>query len=153
MRPFAFERAMNLSQASRLGAQSGQGETDAKVQFLAGGTTLLDLMKLEVLTPQRVVDLGPAHAGHDSIHVGPEGLQLGAFAKMSTAADHPGVLAEYPAVAQSLQLAASAQLRNMATLGGNVLQKTRCPYFRDPSWSACNKRHPGSGCAAMDGIN
>jgi xanthine dehydrogenase YagS FAD-binding subunit len=153
MRPFVFERAINLSQASRLGLESGQGETDAKVQFLAGGTTLLDLMKLGVLRPERVVDLGPLHAGHDAIRIGPDGLHLGAFAKMSAAADHPGVLAEYPAIAQSLQLAASAQLRNMATLGGNVLQKTRCTYYRDPTWRACNKRNPGSGCAALQGFN
>jgi xanthine dehydrogenase YagS FAD-binding subunit len=68
-------------------------------------------------------------------------------------AGHPAVLQGYPAIAQSLQLAASAQLRNMATLGGNVLQKTRCMYFRDPSWKACNKRSPGSGCAAIGGFN
>jgi xanthine dehydrogenase YagS FAD-binding subunit len=153
MRPFVFERATNLNQASRLGLESGQGETDAKVQFLAGGTTLLDLMKLGVLRPARVVDLGPLHAGHDAIRIGPEGLSLGAFVKMSTAADHSGVLSEYPAIAQSLQLAASAQLRNMATLGGNVLQKTRCTYYRDPTWRACNKRTPGSGCAALKGFN
>jgi xanthine dehydrogenase YagS FAD-binding subunit len=72
---------------------------------------------------------------------------------MSSVADHPAVLAGYPAIAQSLQLAASAQLRNMATLGGNVLQKTRCTYYRDPSWAACNKRSPGSGCAAIGGFN
>jgi xanthine dehydrogenase YagS FAD-binding subunit len=73
--------------------------------------------------------------------------------RMSDAADHPDVQAQFPAVAQSLQLAASAQLRNMASLGGNVLQRTRCTYFRDTSYSNCNKRRPGSGCAAMDGIN
>jgi xanthine dehydrogenase YagS FAD-binding subunit len=153
MRPFAFERATDLNQASRLGVGSGRGETDAKVQFLAGGTTLIDLMKLDVLRPQRVVDLGPLAAGHDMIRVGPDGLHLGAFAKMSAAAAHSAVLADYPVIAQSLQLAASAQLRNMATLGGNVLQKTRCTYYRDTTWSACNKRRPGSGCAALKGFN
>ena len=84
---------------------------------------------------------------------GSGGLRLGAFAKMSTVAEHPAVVPGYPAIAESLQLAASAQLRNMATLGGNVLQRTRCPYYRDPSWSACNKRAPGSGCAAIAGFN
>ncbi|HEX3837292.1 MAG TPA: xanthine dehydrogenase family protein subunit M [Steroidobacteraceae bacterium] len=153
MRPFVFESATNLRQASYLGLRSGQGETDAKVQFLAGGTTLLDLMKLGVLRPDRIVDLGPVHAGHDAIHLDANGLQLGAFAKMAAAAEHPGVLAHYPAIAQSLQLAASAQLRNMATLGGNVLQKTRCTYYRDPTWRECNKRNPGSGCAALKGFN
>jgi xanthine dehydrogenase YagS FAD-binding subunit len=72
---------------------------------------------------------------------------------MADTADHAAVLRDYPVIAQSLQLAASAQLRNMATLGGNVLQRTRCPYYRDPSWSACNKRKPGSGCAAIGGVN
>jgi xanthine dehydrogenase YagS FAD-binding subunit len=153
MRPFSFERVENLTQASRLGSGTGRGETDAKVQFLAGGTTLVDLMKLDVLRPERVVDLGPLQRAHSAIDVGTDGLRLGAFAKMSTVAEHPGVLAGYPVIAESLQLAASAQLRNMATLGGNVLQKTRCTYYRDSSWSACNKRTPGSGCAAIAGFN
>ena len=123
------------------------------MQFLAGGTTLIDLMKLDVLRPERVVDITPLRSSHDAIEAGPDGLRLGAFAKMSAAAEHPAVVAGYPAIAESLQLAASAQLRNMATLGGNVLQRTRCPYYRDPSWSACNKREPGSGCAAIAGFN
>lgn len=153
MRPFVYERADDLAQASRLGLQTGQGQTDAPVQFLAGGTTLIDLMKLDVLTPERVVDITPLRSSHDGIEAGPNGLRLGAFARMSVVAEHPAVLAGYPAIAESLQLAASAQLRNMATLGGNVLQRTRCSYYRDPSWSACNKRKPGSGCAAIGGFN
>jgi len=153
MRPFVFERAVDVAHASRLGQGSGQGQTDAAVQFLAGGTTLIDLMKLDVLRPERVIDIGPLHAGNDSIELGAAGLRLGAFATMSAVADHPEVLRGYPVIAQSLQLAASAQLRNMATLGGNVLQKTRCTYYRDSSWSACNKRTPGSGCAAIQGFN
>jgi xanthine dehydrogenase YagS FAD-binding subunit len=153
MRPFAYERASDLAQASRLAAGTGQGQIDAETQFLAGGTTLVDLMKLDVLRPERVVDLGALRAGHDKIEMTSKGLKLGALAKMSSVAAHPAVLAQYPAVAQSLQLAASAQLRNMATLGGNVMQKTRCPYYRDPSWLECNKRVPGSGCAAIGGVN
>ena len=153
MRRFTYERADDLTQASRLGLETGQGQTDAPVQFLAGGTTLIDLMKLDVLRPQRVVDITPLRRSHAAIEAGPDGLRLGAFAKMSDAAEHPTVLADYPAIAQSLQQAASAQLRNMATLGGNVLQRTRCPYYRDPSWNACNKRNPGSGCAAIVGFN
>jgi len=153
MRPFAFERAHDAAQAVRLGLGSGQGETDASVQFLAGGTTLVDLMKLNVLRPERVVDIGPLTGRYRAIQAGADGLLLGAFARMSAVAAHPDVLQGYPAIAQSLQLAASAQLRNMATLGGNVLQKTRCVYYRDPSWSACNKRSPGSGCAAINGFN
>jgi xanthine dehydrogenase YagS FAD-binding subunit len=153
MHGFTFERADAPPQASRLGLDSGQGQTDAPVQFLAGGTTLIDLMKLDVLRPERVVDLGALRAHHDAIESGPDGLQLGAFATMAKVAGHPAVLLEYPAIAQSLQLAASAQVRNMATLGGNVLQRTRCPYYRDPSWRECNKRIPGSGCAAIKGFN
>ena len=153
MRPFVYERATDVAQASRLGVATGQGQIDAGTQFLAGGTTLLDLMKLDVMRPAKVVDIGPLHTAHDGVEVSAAGLRLGAFAKMSRVADHPDVLQRYPAVAQSLQLAASAQLRNMATLGGNVLQRTRCSYFRDPSWAACNKRRPGSGCAALTGFN
>jgi xanthine dehydrogenase YagS FAD-binding subunit len=81
------------------------------------------------------------------------GLRLDAFARMSSIAEHAGVQREYPVIAQSLALAASAQLRNMATLGGNVLQRTRCSYYRDITWRACNKRVPGSGCAAIAGFN
>jgi xanthine dehydrogenase YagS FAD-binding subunit len=153
MRPFTYERASDLSAAVRLGADTGQGQIDAKTQFLAGGTTLIDLMKLDVLRPQRLIDLGPLRRSHDAIDAGTDGLHMGAFATMTAVAEHPAVNTDYPAIAASLKLAASPQLRNMATLGGNVLQRTRCTYFRDPSWSACNKRLPGSGCAAIQGFN
>ena len=153
MRPFSYERASDPSQASRAGRDTGQGQGEAPTQYLAGGTTLLDLMKLDVLRPERVVDITPLRARYSDIQAGPDGLRLGALATMAAAAGHPLVLRDYPVLAQSLQLAASAQLRNMATLGGNVLQRTRCTYYRDPSWAACNKRTPGSGCAAIQGFN
>jgi xanthine dehydrogenase YagS FAD-binding subunit len=153
MRPFAYERADDIGQAARQGRDTGQGQTDARVQFLAGGTTLIDLMKLDVLRPNRLVDITPLQARHSAIEATPDGLHLGALAKMSAAAHHPIVSHDYPMIGESLQLAASAQLRNMATLGGNVLQRTRCPYYRDPSWTACNKRDPGSGCSAVGGFN
>lgn len=153
MRPFAYQRAADLAAAIGAGQRTGQGQTGAPTQYLAGGTTLVDLMKLDVLTPQRLVDITPLRGGFSGIAAGPDGLRLGALASMAQAADHPDVRRDYPAVAQSLALAASAQLRNMASLGGNVLQRTRCPYFRDPSWSACNKRRPGSGCAALSAYN
>jgi xanthine dehydrogenase YagS FAD-binding subunit len=153
MRPFAFERAADLSQACRMGSATGQGQSDAPMQFLAGGTTLIDLMKLDVLRPQTVIDLGALVSPGETVSLGPQGLTLSAFAKMAKVAAHPAVLTHYPVIAQSLQLAASAQLRNMATLAGNVLQKTRCPYYRDPSWKACNKRVPGSGCTALTAPN
>lgn len=153
MRPFAYERAQDVAQAVRLGHGTGQGQVDARVQFLAGGTTLIDLMKLDVLRPALVVDLAALASRFKYVEFGPQALRLGAFATMANVAEHPDVLSHYPVIAQSLQQAASPQLRNMATLGGNVLQRTRCPYYRDPSWSACNKRTPGSGCAAIVGYN
>jgi xanthine dehydrogenase YagS FAD-binding subunit len=153
MRPFSYAHAADLAQAVRLGQHTGQGQTDAPVQFLAGGTTLLDLMKLDVLVPERLVDLTPLRATHAAVTSTAAGLRLGALARMAHVAAHPTVRSDYPVLAQSLQLAASAQLRNMATLGGNVLQRTRCTYFRDPSWTECNKRTPGSGCAALKGFN
>ncbi|HLJ72092.1 MAG TPA: FAD binding domain-containing protein, partial [Roseiarcus sp.] len=154
MLPFLYRRAQDETaalQAALAAAVRSEPPTSAKTQFLAGGTTLLDLMKLDVMHPSELIDINRL-AGLDRIEMTPNGLRLGALAKMADAAGHP-LLADYPVVAQSLALAASAQLRNMATLGGNVLQRTRCTYFRDPSWKACNKRAPGSGCAALDGCN
>jgi xanthine dehydrogenase YagS FAD-binding subunit len=153
MRPFSYARAADLAQAVRLGQHTGQGQTDAQVQFLAGGTTLYDLMKLDVMVPERLVDITPLRAMHAAVTPNAAGLRLGALARMAHVAAHPTVRSDYPVLAQSLQLAASAQLRNMATLGGNVLQRTRCTYFRNPSWTECNKRTPGSGCAALTGFH
>jgi xanthine dehydrogenase YagS FAD-binding subunit len=153
VRPFVFERARDLSHAAMLGRETAQGQTTAPTQFLAGGTTLLDLMKLDVLRPQRVIDLRSLEHEHSVIQVTQSGLRLGAFAKMSTVAANTTVAAIYPVITDSLRSAASAQLRNMATLGGNVLQRSRCSYYRDPSWTQCNKRVPGSGCAAIGRFN
>jgi xanthine dehydrogenase YagS FAD-binding subunit len=144
MRPFAYQRVGDAAAAAKV---------QAGAAFLAGGTTLLDLMKLDVMRPALVVDINDLAREHGGIESGPSGLRLGALARMADAARDPVLRRDYPVIAQSLELAASAQLRNMATLGGNVLQRTRCTYFRDASWSACNKRHPGSGCAALDGVN
>jgi xanthine dehydrogenase YagS FAD-binding subunit len=110
-------------------------------------------MKLNVMQPRRVVDLNPSAHEFSAIRFDSSVLRIGAFAKMATVADHPDIRNHFPVIAESLTLAASAQLRNMATLGGNVLQRTRCSYFRDPTWTACNKRSPGSGCAAIGGAN
>src|SRR5271163_3326066 len=156
MRPFIYDRPSSEVTAIRAASMLAQLPLDqgrAPVEYLAGGTTLIDLMKLDVMRPVKVVDLGALAGAHDAISVSPDGVRLGAMVKMAKAADHPEIVRMYPVISQSLLLAASAQLRNMATLGGNVLQRTRCPYFRDTSWGACNKRDPGSGCAAMDGIN
>jgi xanthine dehydrogenase YagS FAD-binding subunit len=156
MRPFMYDRAsseVTAIRAASMLAQLPEIQGRAPVEYLAGGTTLIDLMKLDVMRPAKVVDLGALAGSHDAMSASSDGLRLGAMVKMSAAADHPDIVKNYPVISQSLQLAASAQLRNMATLGGNVLQRTRCPYFRDTSWTACNKRDPGSGCAALDGLN
>ncbi|MTD58361.1 FAD binding domain-containing protein [Amycolatopsis pithecellobii] len=114
--------------------------------FLAGGTTLVDLMKLNVLTPHHVVDINDLPLrGIDTR----DGLRIGALERMSDVAGHPGV---YPVISRALRLSASQQLRNMASIGGNLLQRTRCTYFRDVAMP-CNKRQPGSGCSAIAGAN
>jgi xanthine dehydrogenase YagS FAD-binding subunit len=153
MQPFAYERANSAADAARLGQQTNSGDVHAPTQFLAGGTTLVDLMKLNVMTPARLVDVNALRQQYSGISLDDQGLTLGAFASMAQAAAHPQLNARYPVVAQSLQLAASQQIRNMATLGGNLLQRTRCTYFRDVTWKSCNKRAPGSGCAALEGVN
>ena len=143
MRPFAYHRAADVADA--LASLGG----DATV--LAGGTTVVDLMKLEVMTPATLVDItGIAElAGFDTSD---DPLRFGALARMADVARDPVLEADYPALSESLWRAASPQLRNAATLAGNLLQRTRCYYFRDPS-HACNRRAPGSGCAAQDGVN
>jgi xanthine dehydrogenase YagS FAD-binding subunit len=156
MRPFSYAREERAQDALAAFAtqQTREPATDSDTQFLAGGTTLVDLMRLNVMRPQRVIDINPLSAGAlGKIEYGPQGLKLGALAHMADAADHKDVRENYPVIAQALYLAASPQIRNMATLGGNVLQRTRCTYFRDVSYANCNKRRPGSGCAALDGVN
>jgi xanthine dehydrogenase YagS FAD-binding subunit len=154
MRPFHYLRADDARSAGRLAAAAApRAPTDAPGQFIAGGTTILDLMKLDVMTPEALVDVNGLAGHHTGIAAGADGLRLGAMVRMAEAAKHEAVLRDYPVIAESLALAASAQIRNMASLGGNVLQRTRCAYFRDTRWQACNKRRPGSGCAALDGNN
>jgi xanthine dehydrogenase YagS FAD-binding subunit len=160
MRPFVFARADSAKaaiEAHHLADNGSDGvpSVHARSQYVAGGTTLLDLMKLDVMRPELVTDINALQSRTPSgeIEHGPKGLWLGALVRMSAAADNAEVRKNYPLVAQSLDLAASPQIRNMATLGGNVLQRTRCTYFRDVSYKACNKRAPGSGCAALDGVN
>jgi xanthine dehydrogenase YagS FAD-binding subunit len=148
MRPFAYQQAENAALALRIASQD-----PPSAHYLAGGTNLLDLMKIGVSHPSTLINIGPLRTEHGRIEASAEGLRLGALVRMAEAAEHQDVLHDYPVIAQSLKLAASQQLRNMATLGGNVLQRTRCNYFRDPSWRECNKREPGTGCAAMEGAN
>lgn len=145
MRNFSYSRATSIYDARKRAAQAGS-------MLLAGGTTLLDLAKCGVFEPEEVVDI--SHLSELSqISADADGVTIGALAKMEEVAKSPGIRANYPAISQSLLLAASAQLRNMASVGGNLLQRTRCPYFRDPgAFSACNKRNPGSGCSAIGGV-
>jgi xanthine dehydrogenase YagS FAD-binding subunit len=147
MRPFRYEHAADRAQALSLAAAGPDAH------YLAGGTTLVDLMKLDVMRPATVVDINALARDHAAIALDGQSLRLGALARMADVAEHPVVRRDFPAIAQSLDLAASPQIRNMASLGGNVLQRTRCPYFRDTHWTACNKRKPGSGCAAIGGVN
>lgn len=156
MQPFIYRKADDATsalQALATGASANGPLVDATVQPLAGGTTLLDLMKLDVMRPTAVVDINPLSAVWSAVATDGGNLKLGSLARMSDVAANQDIQRNYPVVADALKLAASAQLRNMASLGGNVMQRTRCTYFRETSYENCNKRKPGSGCAAMDGFN
>ncbi len=146
MNPFEYRRAGQLQAA----IQDVSGAAGAK--FLAGGTNLIDLMKNGVEKPPRLVDINRLPL--DKIEPLPGGgLRLGALARNSDTANHPLVRKNYPLLAQAILSGASPQLRNLATNGGNLLQRTRCPYFMDTAFPQCNKRAPGSGCGAIKGIN
>lgn len=154
MDPFLYSSPETPAAAVRAATVRADAHVTAPVQFLAGGTTLIDLMKLSVMRPSQIVDIKKLRQGNlRQILVSSNGLRLGALVTMAEAADHAEIRGDYPVLSQALQFAASAQLRNMASLGGNVLQRTRCPYFRDTSWEKCNKRNPGSGCQALESIN
>jgi xanthine dehydrogenase YagS FAD-binding subunit len=120
-------------------------------EFIAGGTDMVQLLKAGLRAPRHLVDINGLSL--TNIDVGPAGARIGALARMSDVADHPGIVENFPAISQALLLSASAQLRNMASIGGNLLQRTRCSYFRDANFAVCNKRNPGSGCAAIGGEN
>ncbi|MET8827472.1 xanthine dehydrogenase family protein subunit M [Streptomyces sp. NPDC004610] len=142
MHPFAFSKVSSERAALSAGAQGGR--------YIAGGTTLVDLMRETVERPEHVVDINALP--YRRIESGALGLRVGALVRMSDLAAHPAVRSTYPVLSQALELGASAQLRNMASIGGNLMQRPRCPYFRDVH-SACNRRTPGSGCDARDGDN
>lgn len=142
-------RAFDLLAPAALDGAIAAGAEGA--QFIAGGTDAVQLWQDGVEEPDRVVDLEGLIPG--TIEAGPQGLRLGALARMNAVGEHPAVMRDYPVISQSLLLAASPQIRNMGTMGGNLLQRTRCHYFRDPGFAACNKRNPGSGCAAWNGHN
>jgi xanthine dehydrogenase YagS FAD-binding subunit len=128
------------------------GTAASETRYVAGGTTLIDLMKLNVERPRRVIDINKLPL--NQIEKQPDGsLRIGALVRNSDLAYNETVQRNYAVLSQALLSGASAQLRNMATTGGNLLQRTRCVYFRDVSYTACNKRSPGSGCSAIDGYN
>ena len=142
MKPFAYERPTGVGHAVRAG--SGPG-----TMYLAGGTNLVDLMKLGVLEPVRLVDI--SRLPLDRIEEQPDGrLRIGATVRMADLSLHGAVRAHYPALVEALLAGASGQIRNLATVGGNLLQRTRCAYFQDVS-KPCNKRRSGSGCPAQEG--
>jgi xanthine dehydrogenase YagS FAD-binding subunit len=145
MKPFDYQRAADPAKAV-----SAVTATHAK--FLAGGTNLIDLMKNGVENPSRLVDIN--RLALTKIEQLPDGgLRLGALARNADTANHPLVRTHYPLLSRAILSGASPQLRNMATNGGNLLQRTRCQYFMDPVFTECNKRTPGSGCGALKGIN
>src|SRR3954453_22909932 len=149
MHPFILERPRDLATALALGAQAGRN--DAVVEYIAGGTDMVQLLQEYVRRPERLVSL--AGLLDNSIELAPQGLRIGAAATMAEVAAHRGVAEHFPVISEALLNSASPQVRNQATIGGNLLQRTRCPYFRDVGYAACNKRAPGSGCAALGGEN
>jgi xanthine dehydrogenase YagS FAD-binding subunit len=144
MKAFTYERATSSIDAARSGRAPG-------AKFIAGGTNLLDLMKLEIEAPTHLIDVNGL--GFDKIEATPEGgLRIGALVRNTDLAAHPAVRRNYAVLSRALLAGASGQLRNKATTAGNLLQRTRCPYFYDPN-QPCNKRQPGSGCAALGGFS
>ncbi|WP_327318941.1 FAD binding domain-containing protein [Streptomyces sp. NBC_01235] len=143
MHPFSYTRVSDTREALKAGRRGGR--------YIAGGTTLVDLMRETVERPETLVDITGLPLSAITV-TERGGLRIGALVTMSEAAAHTKVRTLYPVVSEALELSASAQLRNMATIGGNIMQRTRCTYFRDVT-ADCNKREPGSGCAALHGFN
>ena len=144
MNPFSYTRAAGAEAAIHAGAAHG-------AKFLGGGTNLIDLMKSDVEQPTALVDIN--HIGLDKVVATADGVRIGALVRNSDLANHPLITEHYPLLSHALLAGASPQLRNRATTGGNLMQRTRCYYFADTAFPACNKRSPGSGCAAINGFN
>jgi xanthine dehydrogenase YagS FAD-binding subunit len=151
MHPFELVRANDVAHAIQDAAASPTAQQGASVRFVGGGTTLIDLMKLNVERPGKVIDINGLPL--NKVEPLSDGsLRIGALVRNSDLAHDPTVVRDYPVLSQALLSGASAQLRNMATTGGNLLQRTRCVYFRDTAMP-CNKREPGTGCSAIGGFN
>ncbi len=144
MNDFSYTQAATAKEAT------GILKDKPAATYIAGGTTLLDMMKANLLEPPQLVDIN--QLPFKGIEQTSDGLRIGAMERMNAVGEHPLLVQNYPAVSQALLLAASPQLRNMASIGGNILQRTRCGYFRDAAFP-CNKRVPGSGCPAIAGDN
>ncbi len=151
MTPFTYAKPESVAQAVRSGAGHQSDAKSSALDFFAGGTDMMQLMQERVRNPEHVVDI-TGLPQLDRIEVGEQSTRLGALVRMSDAALHPHIVEVFPVVAEALLASASPQVRNLATLGGNLLQRTRCGYFRDVV-TPCNKRIPGSGCPAIDGQN
>ncbi len=147
MNPFTYSRASDANQAVAEISAKPQGK------FLGGGTNLIDLMKMGVETPAQLIDINRLPLAQIEELPNGKGLRLGALARNSDVAEHSLIKTRYPVLSEALLSGASPQLRNMATVGGNLLQRTRCYYFYDPAFPQCNKRKPGSGCGALEGYN
>src|SRR5258708_3921027 len=151
MKTFQLTRAADSAQAITTAAKATTAQQGAEIRFIGGGTTLIDLMKLNVEQPQRLVDIN--RLSLDKIEALPDGgLTIGAVVRNSDLAYHPLVRKNYAVLSEAILSGATVQLRNMATTAGNLLQRTRCMYFRETSMP-CNKREPGTGCAAITGVN
>jgi xanthine dehydrogenase YagS FAD-binding subunit len=146
MNPFTYSRAADTDQAVTAISDKPQGK------FLGGGTNLIDLMKMGVETPNELIDINRLPLAQIGELPG-KGVRIGALARNSDVAEHELIKTRYPVLSEALLSGASPQLRNMATIGGNLMQRTRCYYFYDPAFPACNKRKPGSGCGALEGYN
>jgi len=144
MTPFAYARATTLDDAVTMGAGD-------RTMFLGGGTNLVDLMRERLAQPDRLIDVSALPAA--IAETGDGALMIGAAVRNTALAEHPLVRSRYPMLSRAILAGASAQIRNMATVGGNLLQRTRCTYFYDAEGSRCNKREPGAGCDARDGFN
>src|SRR5438552_9452239 len=144
MQPFDFVREHDAAAAIKAGSRDA-------AKFIAGGTNLVDLMKCDVERPSHIVDINAIPVA--TIERVQGGLRIGALARLSDIAADPIITQNFPAISQALLVTASPQIRNMATAGGNLMQRTRCPYFRELTWTPCNKRNPDSGCSAIDGEN
>src|SRR5262244_3638559 len=151
MRSYEYIRPTDQTAAIAAATQATTAQHGAEVRFLGGGTTLIDLMKLNVETPARVLDINRLPLDRIEAASG-GGMRIGAMVRNSDLANDARVQQEYSVLSQALLQGASPQIRNMATVGGNLLQRTRCVYFRDTAM-ACNKREPGSGCPAITGHN